>query len=161
MTTITDEDFGDDDYEPLNDNPKDDQCLVCGSDPTDGTSGAGERVCATCGAHMQRHGEDVAWDDDCDQTAEMTPALCGYCGAEVQYSIAAQLWEAGLPGSDCPAAPRGKHDPGREVNCGYCRRWVYLNQGSGLYTLDGSADRWTVVCGESPDNRHDPDGDPD
>jgi hypothetical protein len=150
--------------EPLNDNPKDDQCLVCGTTPTDGTDGAGERVCAACGADQQRHGEDITWDDDADQDAELTPALCGYCGQRVTFSIDGDLWEAASPvpwsPGYCPETADHRHDPRRRVTCGYCLRPVNWTP-AGLWTLDGTGDRWAVVCGESPGNRHDPDGDPE
>jgi hypothetical protein len=109
-----------DDDEPLNDDPKDDPCDVCGDTPTDATSGAGERLCAPHAADDQAHGEDVSWDDDAPQEYELTPVTCGYCGQAVKFSPSGQ-WT--LDGTDsmsdlsqlhCDESPDRRHDPAHE-----------------------------------------------
>jgi len=108
------------DAEPLNGNPKDDQCHVCGNTPTEGTSGAGERLCVECAAWDQSHGETISWDADAPQDAVDTPATCGYCGEVVKFSPSGQ-WT--LDGTDsmsdmsqrlCDESPDRKHDPEHE-----------------------------------------------
>jgi hypothetical protein len=109
-----------DDDEPLNDNPKADPCQVCGNAPTDGTSGAGERLCAECAANDQSHGEDITWDADAPQEAMSTPVQCGYCGCVVKFTPSG-IWT--LDGTDsmsdqsqrhCDESPDRKHDPAYE-----------------------------------------------
>ena len=103
----------------ITDDIKGDPCESCGSTPTDATSADGERLCAGCAAVDQRHGDHIEWDDDAPQEAELTPAVCGYCGEDVKFCALDDAWQlAGrlAPGWDtrpftCLPAPGHLHDP--------------------------------------------------
>jgi hypothetical protein len=54
-------------------NPKDDDCARCGAPGTDAADGDGARICADCGAALQRRGNpNVSWDGDAPQSSQLT-----------------------------------------------------------------------------------------
>jgi hypothetical protein len=87
---------------------------------TDAADAEGHRVCGPCGANGQRAGEIwISWDDDADQEYALTPAVCGYCGADVLFDVSGETWnvsgrlatEAEGKPFTCLSSPDGLHDP--------------------------------------------------
>jgi len=109
----------DDVWGPMGD-PKHDDCEACGTYGTDAADGEGRRICASCGARMQRRGDlNIAWDDDAPQEASMTAAVCGHCDEEVEFVDGDEAWQLKgktAPGWDtrpftCLSSPDHRHDP--------------------------------------------------
>lgn len=158
------------------------ECEECGVGHSDATDDEGRRLCAADAAALQRRGGlDIQWDDDAPSGYELTPAVCGRCGEEVKFDEDDETWRVlgRLPTAEeadprvCLKTPdRGMHDPAHVAApaCGHCGQLVRLAP-SGLWQLAGQADhdgdddndecRACTVCGESPDNRHDPEGTPE
>lgn len=117
-----------------------DECEECGVGHSDATDDEGRRLCATDAAALQRRGGlDIQWDDDAPSGYELTPAVCGWCGEEVEFCLDDETWRAlgRLPTAEeahpwvCLKTPdRGMHDPAHAAEPAEASQCLYcLTQG--------------------------------